>query len=158
MTDGVVLRDLTDADLSTFFEHQRDPVAHHMAAFMGRDPTDREAFTAHWAKIRSDDDVIIKTVLFDGAVAGHIAKFVMCGDPEVTYWIGREHWGKGIATAALAAFLRELDVRPLYAHAAKDNLGSLRVLEKCGFTVTGNEKAFAKARGEEIEEVVLKLA
>ncbi len=158
MTDGVVLRDVTDADLATFFEHQSDSVASHMAAFMGRDPTDREAFTEHWARIRSDDTVIIKTIVFHEAVAGHVAKFVMDDCPEVTYWIAREYWGKGLATVALAAFLRELEVRPLHARAARDNAASLRVLEKCGFTVTGYDRAFAKARGHEIEQAILILA
>jgi RimJ/RimL family protein N-acetyltransferase len=48
--------------------------------------------------------------------------------------------------------------RPLYARAAADNAGSVRVLEKCGFVLTGHERGFANARGEEIDEVVLTLA
>src|SRR4029453_19193159 len=74
-----------------------------------------------------------------------------------TYWIGREFWGRGIATQALAVLLSAVKTRPLYARAAKDNIASLRVLEKCGFTITGYERGFANARGEEIEEVVLEL-
>ena len=116
-----------------------------------------EAFTAHWSKILGDDTVTIKTILFEGRVAGHIAKFERFGQPEVTYWIGRQYWGRGIATQALSEFLDDLPERPLYARAAKDNIASLRVLEKCGFAICGYDKAFASARGEEIEEVILKL-
>jgi RimJ/RimL family protein N-acetyltransferase len=47
--------------------------------------------------------------------------------------------------------------RPLYARAASDNAGSIRVLEKCGFTRAGSGRAFAHGRDEETEEVVLRL-
>jgi hypothetical protein len=67
--------------------------------------------------------------------------------PEVSYWIGKPYWGRGVATRALLAFLKRIKVRPLYARAAKDNLASLRVLEKCGFTRIGEDKGFANARG-----------
>lgn len=75
----------------------------------------------------------------------------------MTYWLSRGHWGKGLATKALSAFLQEQRRRPLYAHAAKDNVGSIRVLEKCGFQIEGEDRGFANARGEEIAEVVLRL-
>ncbi len=158
MNKRVVLRDVREGDLPTFFEQQLDSSANHMAAFTSKDPTDRDAFTAHWATILGDDAITTKTILFEGRVAGHIARFERFGKPEVTYWIGKEYWGKGIATKALSEFLRDLKARPLYARAAKDNIGSLRVLEKCGFAVSGYEKAFANARGEDVEEVIWKLA
>jgi RimJ/RimL family protein N-acetyltransferase len=99
-----------------------------------------------------------RTVLFDGQVAGSVASYVdpELGEPEVTYWIGKEYWGKGIATRALSAFLDIQTARPIYGRAAKDNIGSIRVMEKCGFTIVGYGKGFANARGEEIEEVILK--
>ncbi|MGC5327931.1 GNAT family N-acetyltransferase [Brevibacillus sp. SYSU BS000544] len=46
---------------------------------------------------------------------------------------------------------------PLYARAVKDNMASIRVLQKCGFKITGTNKGFANARGEEVEEVILRL-
>ncbi|GAB4579398.1 MAG: hypothetical protein Fur0022_21360 [Anaerolineales bacterium] len=66
-------------------------------------------------------------------------------------------WGKGIATEALPLFLEIQTVRPLYARAVKDNFGSIRVLEKCGFVKIGEDKGFANARGMEVEEVVMEL-
>jgi RimJ/RimL family protein N-acetyltransferase len=157
MMDQVVLRDVLDEDLDTFFEQQIDPVASRMAAFTCDDPADRDAFDAHWAKIRADETIIIKTILVGDRVAGHVAKFERDGTPEVTYWIGREDWGKGLATRALSDLLREVRVRPIHASAARDNVGSVRVLEKCGFVVTGYKVAFANARSEEIEEAFLVL-
>jgi RimJ/RimL family protein N-acetyltransferase len=157
VTGDVVLRDVTAGDLPIFFDQQLDPTANHMAAFTCADPADRDAFDAHWTKILGDDTITTRTILFGGNVAGHIASFERLGEPEVTYWIGREYWGNGVATRALMAFLGLVRVRPLHARAAKDNVASLRVLERCGFVVAGDDKGFANARGEEVEEFILTL-
>ena len=158
MANDIVLRDVTDDDLPIFFEQQLDPDANYMAAFTTKDPTDRDAFTAHWARIRADETIINRTILCDGQVAGRVASFDDFGQLEVTYWLGREFWGKGIATRALASLLAFQTTRPIYARAAKDNAASLRVLQKCGFVITGEDKGFANARGQEIEEYMLTLA
>jgi RimJ/RimL family protein N-acetyltransferase len=131
-----------------------------MAAFTAKNPADRDTFDAHWKRILSDEAVVKRTILFEGYVVGSVASFIdqEFGKREVTYWIGRKYWGRGIATKALTKFLRELKVRPIYARASKDNTASIRVLEKCGFKITGHGKGFANARGKEIEEVVLELA
>jgi len=152
------LRDVVEDDLPLFFDFQLDPDANYMAAFIARDPTDREAFTAHWKKILAEPTNIIRTIVCDGQVVGSVSSYLRSGEPEVTYWIGRAHWGKGIATRALTTFLaQENTTRPIYAGVAKDNVGSRRVLEKCGFRVIDEVKGFAKARGEEIVELRLEL-
>lgn len=144
----VALREVEDADLPLFFEWQRDPASTDMAGLPARD---REAFDAHWAKIRRDQGVTLRTVVADGAVAGNVLAFVQSGKPVVGYWIGRDHWGRGIATRALAAFLREVTARPLYATVALGNTASVRVLEKCGFTLAGE----VEESGERVLELVL---
>ncbi|MBI1279986.1 MAG: GNAT family N-acetyltransferase [Anaerolineaceae bacterium] len=153
----VTLRDVIPSDLPTFFIQQQDPQANYMAAFTSRDPSNRTDFDAHWVKIMNDDTIINRTILYNGQVAGNIAKFIMFNQPEIGYWIGKEFWGKGIATRALQQFLKIVTLRPLYAAAAKDNAASLRVLQKCGFVITGYGRAFAEARGEEIDEAYLEL-
>lgn len=158
MTSDLLLRDVTDDDLPIFFEQQLDPGANHMAAFTSRDPADRDAFNAHWNKILGDDTTTNKTILFAGRVVGHVASFERSGKPEVTYWIGKEYWGKGLATRALTELLRQVKERPVYARVAKDNTASLRVLEKCGFEISGEDKGFSNARGEEVEEFILALS
>jgi RimJ/RimL family protein N-acetyltransferase len=132
MTHQVRLRDVHDADLPIFFEHQRDPDAYQMAAFSARE---YEPFMAHWAKIRSTPPVMIQTILCDEQVAGNILCFEEAGKQEVGYWLGKDFWGRGVATQALGEFLKQVPQRPLYAFVAKHNLGSRRVLEKCGFAV-----------------------
>jgi RimJ/RimL family protein N-acetyltransferase len=137
MTDGVVLRDVVEDDLPIFFEHQRDPEAARMAAFT---PRDREAFTTHWrTRVLGDASAGAWTVLLDGDVVGNVVTWIQDGRRLVGYWIGREHWGKGVATAALVALLDLLPTRPLYAHVATSNVASIRVLEKCGFVPTGED-------------------
>lgn len=151
------LRNVQPADADVFFEHQKDPVATHMAAFTPEDPADRAVFDQRWARILADDDITKRTIVQDGEVVGSVMGFTRDGDREVTYWIGREHWGKGIATAALGEFLGLEKARPVYARVAKDNIASRRVLEKCGFRICGEDTGFAHARGEETEEFLLKL-
>lgn len=158
MTDDLRLRPVVEADLPVFFEFQLDPEANRMAAFTARDPADREAFDAHWKRLLANPMLVLRTIVHGGQVVGSVSSYEDEGRPEVTYWIGRPYWGKGIATRALTAFLAEANtVRPIYARVARDNLGSRRVLEKCGFRVIGEGKGFARARGEEIEELLLEL-
>jgi RimJ/RimL family protein N-acetyltransferase len=158
MTKKLHLRDVIDEDVPLFFEHQLDREANYMAAFTAKDPTNREAFTTHWNKIRTAETVIIKTIIYEGQVAGSVLSYEEDGKPEVSYWLGKEYWGKGIATRALAKFLACVNItRPIYARTAKDNIGSCRVLEKCGFEITSETKGFANARGKEIEEILLEL-
>lgn len=154
---NVTLRPVEDADLETFFVHMQDADAVWMAAFTPPDPADRAAFDEHWARLRSDRSVLVRTIVADGTVAGHIASFDMMGDREVTYWLGRPAWGTGIATEGLRRFLAEETARPLYGRAAADNAPSRRVLEKCGFAYVGDDRGYAAARGEEIDEVVYRL-
>ncbi|MER6628742.1 GNAT family N-acetyltransferase [Streptomyces sp. NPDC000987] len=152
----VVLREVHDSDLPVFFRQMNDPEALRMAAFTAKDPADRAAFDARWERIRASD-AVTRTVLADGDVVGSAAVYGEPGEREVTYWVDRAHWGRGVATAALRALLAEVPERPLYARTAADNTGSRRVLEKCGFRETARATGYAPARGEEIDEVVLTL-
>jgi len=153
----VQLRNIQPDDLAIFFEQQRDPDANYMAAFTSKNPEDRAAFDAHWQRVLGNDAITKQTILYNEAIAGHILQFEQFGEPGVSYWIGKSFWGKGIATRALQLFLEQIETRPLFARAAKDNAGSVRVLQKCGFEIVGEDKGFANARGAEIEEYILKL-
>ncbi|RPE43567.1 RimJ/RimL family protein N-acetyltransferase [Streptomyces sp. Ag109_O5-1] len=153
----ISLRELEDSDLPIFWQQLTDPELQQMAAVTRKYHYDRGHFDQHWAKVRDDPSVILRSVLADGAVAGHAAVFGPPSEWEVTYVIGRAHWGQGIATAALAELIKLEPARPLHADAAADNAGSIRVLEKCGFVITGKSRCFAQARDEEIDLVHLTL-
>ena len=93
----------------------------------------------------------------DGTIVGSVAKFEMSGEAEITYWIDRGYWGKGIATQAVRSLLSIEETRPLTARVAFDNIGSQNVLERCGFERIGSDRGFANARQCEIEEVIYRL-
>ena len=106
----------------------------------------------------ADEMAILRTILFEGNVAGNIVSFLQSREQEVGYWIGRQYWGKGIATEALRQFLEQLEMRPLYAHVAKHNAGSRRVLEKCGFRVLREDKGYAvEPETQVVDEFVMVL-
>ncbi len=127
---NVSLREVEPADLPVLYEHQADPVAVAMAAFP---PREYDSFIAHWERSLADESIVARAIVADGRLAGHVVSFLRDGEREVGYWIGRELWGGGIATAALEQFLRIETRRPLRAGVASHNAGSLRVLAKCGF-------------------------
>ena len=147
---AVRLRPVEDADLPIFLAHQNDPVAATMASFPTREP---DTFYQHWAKIRADPMNVTRTIVADGEVVGDIVSWPGDDGQEVGYWIGREHWGKGFATKALRLLLDEIEERPITAHIALDNIGSQRVVERCGFVRIGERVA-----DDGIHEVTFRLA
>jgi RimJ/RimL family protein N-acetyltransferase len=150
----VRLRSVEDPDLDIFFDHQMDPKAVEMAALPARD---KEQFAKHWAKIRADDTVMVRTILADGKVAGNIGSWQQNGQRLLGYWVGRELWGHGVATQALARFVDEVPIRPLNAHVAEHNGGSIRVLEKCGFRRDRAQEAKAPAPDDGVRECIFVL-
>jgi RimJ/RimL family protein N-acetyltransferase len=102
----------------------------------------------HWEQILKDGSVVVRAIVFKGKVAGHILSWKQAYDQNIGYWLGREYWGRGIASAALVEFLKLVKTRPLYAHVAEHNTASRRVLEKCGFVVFNESK----------REIILKLS
>ncbi len=132
----VLLRNVTDEDLPLFFEHQRDAVALRMAAFPSRES---DAFLTHWRTNVLRPENLTRTIVAAGLVAGYIGSWEPGGKRLVAYWIGREHWGKGVATRALSDFLVLERTRPLHAWVAVHSVASIRVLEKCGFRTVAQE-------------------
>lgn len=150
---NVSLREVRVGDLPVLFEHQLDPEGARMAAFKSRE---RDAFMAHWAKIMANPACATRVILADGLVAGQIGAWADGTERSVGYWIGRNFWGRGIATTALVLFLQEESARPLTARVAKHNLASIRVLQKAGFKLVG-EEAFDLPEDTKLEELVFRL-
>jgi RimJ/RimL family protein N-acetyltransferase len=153
----IFIRQTEISDLEFFFLFQLDAEANYLAAFTPADPTDKTAYLEKYTKLLNNPTVNNQTILVDETIAGSIAKFEIEGDAEITYWIDRKFWGKGIATTALKNFLTIEKIRPILGRVAFDNLGSQKVLEKCGFVKIGKDKGFANARQAEIEEFIYKL-
>jgi RimJ/RimL family protein N-acetyltransferase len=132
----VSLRPVEDDDLPLFFEWQADEESYRMAAVAARDA---EAFAAHWARIRSNADSTLRTIVADDVVVGNAVSWTGDEGRMVGYWIGKPHWGQGIASAALRLFLDVERHRPLWATVAENNTASRRVLEKVGFRLVARK-------------------
>lgn len=153
----IELRELDDDDLDAVFEMMRDPDAVAMAAFTAADPDDRGAFDAWIARQRGAAEVSSYVVTENGGFAGTAAVFSVDGDREVTYWIARHAWGRGVATEALRILVSREPERPLFARVATHNAASRAVLEKVGFTEVSRDVDFAPGVGREVEEIVMVL-
>ncbi len=152
-----LIRATVVSDLEVFFLNQLDEESNQMAAFTSADPTDKKSYIDKWTRLLSDETIHMKTIIYNDEVAGTVAKYEMDGKAEITYWIGKRYWGRGIASKAVDAFLRLEKKRPIYGRVAFDNVKSLRVLEKAGFVKIGSELSYANARGKEIEEIIFRL-
>ncbi len=155
---SIKLRPTEIADLELLFEFQTDKEGRYMAAFMSKDSNDKTAYISKFTKLLADSTVNNQTIILENKIVGSIAKFVMEGDAELTYWIDRKFWGQGIASKALNLFLDKENSRPIFGRVAFDNFGSQKVLEKCGFIKIGTDKGFANARQTEIEEYIFILS
>jgi ribosomal-protein-alanine N-acetyltransferase len=153
----VVLRDLAEDDLDVLFDIQDDGVARQMAAFITPESGARDDYRAKWRGIIANKETLAKVIVVEGEVVGSAGAFVLDGDTEVTYWVRRDLWGRGLASAALAELLRVVTARPVRGRVAADNVGSATVLLRNGFRRVGEETAYAEARGAEIEELVYRL-
>ncbi len=153
----IELRDIGDDDLDAVFEMMRDAEAIALAAFTADDPDDRAAFDAWVSRNRSSDGILYLVVTENGGFAGSIASFTVDGDREVSYWLARHAWGRGVATEALRLLISREPERPLFARVAAHNAGSIAVLEKNGFTEVSRNTAYAPALGCETEEIVFAL-
>ena len=158
MKINITLAEVKKDDLNAFFQFQLDKEASYLAAFTAKDSNDETAYIERYARYLTDPSIHMRTIMADGEIAGSISKYVMEEEAEITYWIDRKFWGKGIANAALNAFLHLEQSRPIYGRVAFDNFGSQRVLEKCSFVKIGTDKGFANARQTEIEEYIYKLS
>lgn len=142
----VRLRDVEEPDIATFFEDQRDPAGAEMAIFASRGKDDH---FAHWRKILADESVVVRTIVLGEDVAGNVVSWIQDEERLVGYWVSRAFWGRGIASEAVKLFVNELHERPLFAYVARTNAGSIRVLERCGFTVAGHTQ-----KPGDVEELV----
>jgi RimJ/RimL family protein N-acetyltransferase len=146
------LRPLRDADLDALFVWESDPRAVELASFTRADPSDRSAFDAHYERVRADPANTLLAIEEDGELVGTVGSYTMDGHREVTYWVATAHWGRGVASRALAAFLELERTRPLYGRVAAHNVGSAKVLARAGFVEVGSDTGFAPGLGREVVE------
>lgn len=149
------IRPIERKDLPIFYGQQSDPEANRLAVATARDVT---TFDTHWHGVLNDPHVTACAIVGGGKVLGQISRFSRDGRDMVGYWIGREYWGQGVATRALALLLVQVQKRPLYATTARSNVASSRVLERNAFVLTGYHWADATERFPACEEALFELA
>ncbi|MFI2742767.1 GNAT family N-acetyltransferase [Zhouia sp. PK063] len=154
---SITLKPTEIGDLETLFRFQIDKESAYLAAFMPKDYDSKIAYVAKYTKLLKNPNVNNQTIFIHNTIVGSIAKFMIQDNPEITYWIDKKFWGKGIGTKALKEFLRIETIRPIFARVAFDNFGSQKILEKCGFIKIDIDSGFASARQKVIEEFVYKL-
>lgn len=153
----IELRDVDDDDLDAIFDMMRDRDSIAMAAFTAEDPDDRHGFDAWIARERAAPDVSYSVVTENGGFAGTAAAFTVDGEREVSVWLARHAWGRGVATDALHVLVSRQPERPLYARAAAHDVGWIAVLTRAGFTEVSRSKVFAPGLGADVEEIVFAL-
>ena len=149
-----MLRVVEESDIAIFFKHQLDPVSSWQVAFTHKDPADENAFNVHMTEALRNETVVMRTIVIDSEVVGYITKYEIEQEPQIGFVLGREFWGRGIATESIREFLSLFTRRPVYARTAFDNEASMRVLQKLGFTRTSEGNYFSNARGAEIVEIL----
>jgi ribosomal-protein-alanine N-acetyltransferase len=140
-----VVRDWMVSDLPSLVHHAnnrkvwlnlRDRFPHPYTEANGRE------FLAH---VLHQQPATVWAIEVEGEAAGGIG-VVQLPDvervsAEVGYWLGERYWGRGVMTEALRAVTAEafcrLELRRIFALPFADNLGSIRVLEKAGYTLEG---------------------
>ncbi len=98
-------------------------------------------------------------IALDGRVIGSITVFRRQNDPagawEIGYYIGEPHWGHGYMTEAVHQICKfaftNTDITRISAEVFARNIGSCRVLEKCGFRYEGTLRAHAVKNGERLD-------
>ena len=153
----IELRDLDDDDLDAIYEMMRDRESVAMAAFTAEDPDDRDACDEWIGRQRAAAGVSCFVVTENGGFAGTAAAFTIDGDREVSFWIARHAWGRGVATEALRHLMSREPERPLFARAATHNVGSIAVLTRVGFTEVSRNVAYAPGVRRDVEEIVFTL-
>lgn len=154
---AVWLRDVTESDLKLFHRFEQEGEEGEMVSSAPLAYDDAKPYRWDWHAMFYGSGVLRKSIIYQGQVAGYMLYFDQFGEQEVGYRLGRDFWGRGIATQALRLFLQEVTVRPIYGRAVQHNLASIRVMEKCGFRRCGLGRAYGQVNGREVNEVFLRL-
>ncbi len=146
-TKRLILRSIKASDAEPMFSNwANDPEVTKYLTWNPHESVDvTKRIVSHWLKEEEDP----KTVRFVITIKGNdepIGSIDVVGyhdgDPEIGYCLSRKHWGKGYMTEACQALmdhLFSLGHQRILIDAAEDNIGSNRVIEKCGFRFMGKE-------------------
>ena len=157
----LTLKPLAEADFGALYHVQNDDEAAWVAG--GGAHRDRDAFTQRMANIVKGDQMqcAMQVMWAQGTIAGYLAHFIRDGkNREVSLWLDRAVWGKGLATRAMHMFLSglpdQIKAEPIFARVVDGNDASARVMEKNGFFNVGRDKFYSDIRSCEVSETLFK--
>ena len=138
----IELRNFVDSDINSIVIYANNiNVSRYMASRMPYPYTKADAIW--WVETGSKEQGLNYAIDLDGKCIGVVS--VRFGDlelqysAEIGYWIAEDHWGKGIGTEAVSKMtdhiFSEMKTVRLSAPVYSPNKGSMRVLEKCGYTL-----------------------
>lgn len=135
-TQRLVLRRARIEDVGAMHRIMRDPVAMRYWSTL---PHESVKQTADWVRsmLNPPDEGDDFIVTLDGEVIGKLGAWAL---PDIGYLIDPAHWGKGLASEALSAFIahrRREGSTFLTADTDPRNMASIRLLERHGFVETG---------------------
>ncbi|KAI1760683.1 acyl-CoA N-acyltransferase [Hypoxylon sp. FL1150] len=121
-----------------------------------------------WVDFAMKGDPMVNFVIctLDGTPAGGIGlkpqKDVDYRNWELGYWVAKDHWGKGIASSAskafsVWAFKQFPDLLRMEAGVFGDNTGSMKVLERVGYTKEGVKRRAICKKGKIMDLVIYSL-
>ena len=141
-TKRLLLRKFTLDDAPVmFFNWANDPeVTKYMTWNHHKNIDETKAILSKWVEEYNNPKTIRYgiTLKNSGELIGGIdvVKFHDDGNPEIGYCLSRRYWNQGIMTeacTALLTYLGSIGYTRAYIAALVDNIGSNRVIEKCGF-------------------------
>jgi ribosomal-protein-alanine N-acetyltransferase len=154
---GVRLRPLRPEDAALWHAYLSDPQVTELTSYAEMSLPAVESMLADyrrgfasglsckWAIALQGDDTLIGTCGFNEWSRTH-------GWAELAYELARSHWGRGIATQAVAACLRRAfadeGFTRVHAFVMVGNVRSERVLERAHFTREGCLRSYRICRGQ----------
>jgi len=141
----IKLRDYAIADTERFAELANNENVSRYLIYTFPYPYTRQDAAQWIATGARANNAVTQAIEYRGEFVGTIGITPQTGwkahSAEIGYWIGEEYWGRGIATAALRAMsetaFSTLGYKRLFAPVLGPNKASMRVLEKCGYSLEG---------------------
>lgn len=164
MTGEVRLRPLEERDISAVFALRFEEEGAALAGVEGEFLPEEQFHAAMKAQITADPtSATVHVILVGGEFAGYVGVFKLPkGGWQVSYWIARPFWRKGVGSRAVRDLLNSLPVQvvgqPLFAAVIEGNQASLRILECNGFKRYGSRSFHSAAHGEERQQILLRRA
>jgi [ribosomal protein S5]-alanine N-acetyltransferase len=162
LPNGYCLSAIARGDQAALAEHLREPDLHLYTDHLPLTAAEAE----WWVNFRAGTghSGAPETLLALRRPEGTLIGAIGVGDGEVGpaavgelgYWLAKPEWGQGLMTAAVATFCRyafeALALHKLEAKVFDPNIGSWRVLEKCGFKLEGYIREHAYRRGAFLDD------